>query len=169
MDDAIRKYLKEFFSVNANAIDSTQKITKNRFDVLDNRVKEFIPDWYKELLSDYPISKLEIQIPFDFGQPEFIGKPIDELPLLSITMNDLDEINEEMIKYFPGNELIKINYLCIAIDNDSTQEGIYINTLELNPPLLLVFHDLGKSASELIENAAVLLNQFSDLFKYGKI
>lgn len=139
------------------------------FDNLNPDLIKKLPIWYSELLRTFPIAGAEIGIPNDFGQSNLKGLPLKELPILTITMNDLATLEQETIECFPGCELIKVGYLCVAKDEQTTHEGIYIDLKIEDSPLFLVYHDLGETNLELIKNAEKLLDKFSDLFKLGKI
>ncbi len=145
------------------------KITNQEVEQLNPKIKSVIPKWYIDLLQKYPIAGVDIGIPYDYGQEEFIGKPLSQLPILNITINDLKTIEDYSLNYFPGCYLLSKKYICIAKDNDCTQEGIYINVTEPDPKFLLVFHDLGSTTKALIRNAEILLDKFSDLFKIGVV
>ncbi|MFN7117730.1 MAG: hypothetical protein ACK4TA_13090 [Saprospiraceae bacterium] len=132
-------------------------------------IRDLLPEWLLQLLIHYPIAEIIISIPYDFGQPKLKELPFDERPLLKIKMNSLAVIEQEATEYFPGCELINDGFICIAKDEFSTGEGIYIDLRIEDPALLLVFHDLGENNRELIDNADKLLDKFSDLFVNGKI
>lgn len=144
-------------------------IKLEEFNTLPRIVRNHVPDWYKELLSTFPLAGLEIGIPNGFGQDELIGKPIEKLPLMEVKINDISEIKEFSTEIFPGYQLIKDRYICFARDDFSTGEGIYFDGKEVNPAINLIFHDIGETNKELLKNAIVLTNCFTDLFRYGKV
>jgi hypothetical protein len=165
MEIELNEFINRFPKINQFG-----KITTiQEFENLSPKIKSLLPEWLLNLMQKYPLAGAEIGIPYNFGQEEFIGKPSSELPILNITINDLKTIEEYTLNLFPGYILASHNYICIAIDNDATQEGIFINIKETNPKLFLVFHDFGNTPKGLITNAEILLDRFSDLFKVGVI
>ncbi|WP_187696347.1 hypothetical protein, partial [Xanthovirga aplysinae] len=129
----MREIIKSFIYKYPEMNELGYTVKQVDFEQIDSRINSIIPDWYKEIIEEYPIIGLEIGIPYDFGQEELKGLPFKELPLLSISFNDLETIQDETLECFPGSELISEGYLCIAKDEYSTGEGIYININEEDP------------------------------------
>ena len=144
-------------------------VAPGELEELSRKLRKRIPKWYRELLCKYPIAGIELAIPNDFGQKELIGKPAEKLPLMEIVFNEPSEIEEYGTQLFPGFQLIKSRYICFARDEFSTGEGIFFNGNETNPSTHLVFHDTGESNKELIQNSTVLTENFTDLFRFGKV
>lgn len=145
--------------------------TLTTIDSINNtkrKIRKLIPDWYKQLLIKYPIANSRVGVPNDFGQEELKNIPFEQMPLMTLKFHDIETIEIEMVNYFPGNELIKARYICIGQDYSSTQEGIYINVTEKDPEVVLIIHDLGRNRKELLENKIIILDHFSEIFKYGK-
>jgi hypothetical protein len=169
VNEIIKDTVETFFQNNLNTTKIGRFTELSEIGKYDKYLGGIVPNWYKDLLVLFPIAELQIEIPNDYGQEDFIGKPIEELPKLTIRFNSYREIYEEAYDYFPGSELKKINYLCIAKDIVCTQEGIYINTTKDDPSIQLVFHDFGETTKELIDNSETLLGNFSDIFNIGTI
>ena len=60
-------------------------------------------------------------------------------------------------------------YVCIAKDTESTQEGIFISTNTKNPRPLLVFHDLGETKKQLIKTSESIASSMVALFREAHI
>jgi hypothetical protein len=169
MNSELANLIKDFIDRHPS-IDRSGKVTaRNELAKFDLKWTMLLPTWYIDLLTTYPIAGAEITVPFHFGQLDLKAKPIEGLPRLTITMNDLSTTYRESVSAFPGCELISDKYLCIARDEFTTGEGIYINLAEDDPGMVLVFHDKGKSNEELIRSAEKILDRFSDLFRIGEI
>ena len=59
-------------------------------------------------------------------------------------------------KEFPGFELIKQNYICIAPNENNDGDGFYIDTTQKNPSVIYIYHDCGQNASELLKNGQII-------------
>ncbi|MBK9355112.1 MAG: hypothetical protein IPN09_14440 [Bacteroidetes bacterium] len=127
MNEIIKKAVEKFIQNNSDETKLGKFTELSEIEKYDKYIGGIVPNWYKEFLVLFPIAELEIEIPHDYGQEDFIGKPMEELPKLTIRFNSYREIYEEAFNYFPGCELKKIYYLCIAKNIVCTQEGIYIN------------------------------------------
>ena len=169
MPEHLTTAVDQFLTKYPEVKESGRKTTPKEVKDLDANLKSLIPQWYIELLKKYPLVDAEIGLPFDFGQPDLKGKPTEELPLLAVSINDLATLEEEALESFPGCELIENGFICIGKDQYSTGEGIYINAKDDNPALYLVFHDMGETPEELIDNAHKLTDSFIELFTVGKI
>ena len=167
MNAIIKNAVENFIKNNSGKIKTGKYTTLSEIEKYEVYLGKIVPRWYKELLILFPISELIIGIPNDFGQEEFIWKKLEELPKLCITFNSYPEIYKETFDYFPGCELRNANYLCIAKDNDTTQEGIYIDITNEDPSIQIVFHDIGETTNELIMHSETLLEKFSDIFSIG--
>lgn len=164
LKDLIEKYLTD----NPPATNEGQVTDRSEFEKIDKRILKSIPAWYRDILTEYPLAGLEIGIPNNFGDKELIGKPFEELPLMGLTFIPVKQIEYSSLNLFPDHELIDLGYIRIAEDKFGTQEGIYINIKEENPSLKLVFHDFGETGKEVLKQAEVLLDNFTDIFKYGR-
>lgn len=169
MDTVELKILIENYFVDNSTLLGTGRLTdKVEFEMISKKVLKNIPEWYKEILLLYPLVDLEIGVPNDFGDEELKGKPMEELPLMGMTFISVKEIEENALNYFPDFELIDLNYIRIAEDKYGTQEGIYINCRENDPSVLLIFHDFGETGKEVLNESELLLEKFTDIFRYGK-
>ena len=123
--EKINQFVEQFFVDFPEAKEDGRTTDPAEFKQLPGRIRKRIPDWYQNLLINYPIAGVEMGIPNDFGQEGLIGKPIEKLPLMEITMNDISEVGHYGTELFPGFELIKDKYICFAKDEFSTGEGVF--------------------------------------------
>ncbi len=154
--ESIERLLLKYANLKGN------KTSLKKFDNLDKTLKCVLPEWYIEFLTKYPVANIEIGVPFNYGWDSLKGKSREELPLMEIFINDIETIEECAVELFPGFELIKGNYLCIALPNPDEGDGFYINVKEENPKVIYVYHDCGESIEELIENGQLIANSFLD-------
>ena len=120
------------------------------------------------MLTQFPLAELEIWLPNDHGQEALIGKPYSELPTMSMTFLNTEELSFNYQELFPVFKLIKKkNYFCIGEDRQNTGEGIFLNSKHNNPEVLMVFHDFGPKSKDLISNAERLFQSFSDMFNHA--
>lgn len=169
MDIAVlRTLIDKYFMDNPASRQLGQRTDMKEFDKLDKKVLNNLPDWYRRILIDYPLAGLEIGIPNDFGDEELVGKPMEELPLMGLTFLSVERIEYCTLKLFPDYELIDLNHIRIAEDEFGTQEGIYINSKESDPSVRLIFHDFGETGKEVLKESELLLEKFTDIFRYGK-
>jgi hypothetical protein len=159
----------DFFARFPYASELGRLTDKSEFDRLPKNIFDAIPNWYKDLLTTYPIANLEIAIPNDFGQAFLMSKPFDQLPLFEFRFFPVDKIVTHSTSFFPGFALFSKKFITIAEDHNSTGEGIFIDTRKIDPIPYLVFHDTGNSPDELLQDAEVLIDSFSSLFKYGRL
>jgi hypothetical protein len=145
------------------------RLTKQEeFLSVNKTVIKRIPEWYKDILFEYPLTDLEIGIPNDYGDEKFIGKPFEELPLMNMKFLSIEEIANNAFNTFPDYELLHNGVLRIG-DDISTGEGIFICTKQKNPEVRLIFHDFGDTGKEVLSESELLLKNFTDIFKYGKL
>jgi hypothetical protein len=143
--------------------------TPEEIQALPRKIRSTIPTWYKDLLVQFPIANLPLGIPNDFGQPLLKGRPLIQLPLMEITFYSIDKIAEMSESIFPNYLLFKKKAIGIAEDEGSTGERIFIDSRADNPAVTMIFHDMGESVKELIQNGVRLADNFSDLFAFGKL
>ena len=161
--------VQRFFERYPSARDFGKLTTPEEIEILPKQIGKAMPNWYKEMLLQFPIAELPLGIPNDFGQPLLKGRSLDQLPLMEITFYSVDEIVEMSESVFPNYLLFKKKIIGIAEDQGSTGEGIFIDSKGNNPPVTLIFHDMGESLKELIKNGIKLADNFSDLFRLGKL
>ena len=137
------------------------KSEQNILQKLKRKIRNIIPVWYSELLTEYPFAELKIGIPFNYGWETLKGKKQYELPFMNTEFNDFENIEFISKKEYPGFELIKENYICIAEETNKSGDGFYINTKERNPRVIYIYHDSGNNASELIKNGQIISESFS--------
>jgi len=165
----LKTLIDKYFSDNPEARDKGRTTLRTEFENINKKVLRNIPDWYKDILMSYPLVDLEIGIPNDFGQEEYIGKPFEELPLMGLTFISVKRTEYVALNIFPDCELLDLGYLRIAEDKFSTQEGVFINTRDEDPSVHLLFHDFGDNGKEVLESSEKLLDKFTDIFHYGKV
>jgi hypothetical protein len=168
--DTIANEVQGFFERYPSARNLGKITTLAEIEALPENVRSAIPGWYKELLLQFPIARLPLGIPNDFGQPLFKGRAPEKLPLMEITFYSVDEIVRMSDTIFPNYLLFrKKKIIGIGEDQGSTGEGIFIDSNQANPPVTMVFHDMGESVNALLKNGERLVDKFSDLFKFGKL
>jgi hypothetical protein len=167
--ETIINEVRGFFERYPSAKTLGKMTTQQEIQALPQKIKITIPNWYQELLLQFPIANLPLGIPNDFGQPLLKGRPIEQLPLMEITFYSIDQIVEMSNTIFPNYLLFKKKVIGIAEDQGSTGEGIFIDSKVDNPLVTMVFHDMGESLKELIQNGDRLVDKFSDLFAFGKL
>jgi hypothetical protein len=169
MDLGVFKILIEkYFTDNAMSFRSGRLTDKIEFEKINRKILKKIPEWYKEILMKYPLVNLEIGVPNDFGDEELKGKPFKELPLMGLTFISAKEIENYALNHFPDYELIALDYIRIAEDKFGTQQGVYINSRENDPSVRLIFHDFGETGKEVLKESELLLEKFTDIFRYGR-
>jgi hypothetical protein len=157
----VEQLFKDFPELNNVGIKSQQ----NPIQKLKRKLMRKIPSWYIQLLSDFPIAELKIGIPFNYGWDSLKDKTQNELPFMTTEFNSLEHIEFIARKEFPGFELIKKHYICIAENTNKDGDGFYINTKEVDPSVIYIYHDCGNDASELIKNGQVISSSFSDFLQ----
>jgi hypothetical protein len=161
--------VKRFFERYPTATTLGSLTTPADLGGLPTRAKNAIPEWYRELLLQFPIANLPLGIPNDFGQPLLQGRSKEQLPLMEITFNSVDKIQELSGSIFPNYLLRRKKIIGIAEDQGSTGEQIFIDTESEDPSPMLIFHDMGESVRDLIRNGEKITEKFSDLFTLGKL
>lgn len=161
--------VQNFFERFPSAKNFGKLTTSEEIKALPKQIKSAIPTWYKDLLLQFPIANLPLGIPTDFGQPLLKGRSLEQLPLMEITFYPIDEIVEMSDTFFPNYLLFKKKVIGIAEDHESTGEGIFIDTKDNNPPVIMIFHDMGESLKDLLRNGIRLADTFSDLFRFGRL
>ncbi|WP_299438283.1 hypothetical protein [uncultured Aquimarina sp.] len=131
-------------------------------------VRRKISKWYLMLLTEYPLCGLDIGIPFNYGWESLKNKEIAELPLLNTKLNSFDDIEFDATESFPGFELIKKGFICIAPDENSSGDGFYIKAKEKNPKVIYIYHDCGANSKELIGYSQLIANSFTEFLSIIK-
>jgi len=167
--DRIKNEVQQFFERYPSARDFGKLTTPEEIEALPKQIRTAIPTWYKDLLLQFPIANLPLGIPNDFGHALLKGRPLEQLPLMEITFYSIGEIVEMSDTIFPNYLLFKKKIIGIAEDQGSTGEGIFIDTKDNNPPVTMIFHDMGESLKELLKNGIRLVDNFSDLFRFGRL
>lgn len=127
-----------------------------------------IPKWFVQLMEHHPLAGMKIGIPFNYGWESLKGKAIHELPLINTYFNSFENIYFSATEAFPGCELIKKKYICIAYDENASGDGFYINLKERNPAVIYIYHDCGTNAKELIQHSQKIANSLSEFFEIIK-
>lgn len=166
--DVIVKAVGDFFNRYPTARTWGNVTSENDIEALPTKVKKAIPGWYIDLLFEFPIANLPLGIPSDFGQPGLVGRSIDKLPLMELTFFPIGKIAADFDSVFP-DYFLKKEFIGIAQDSGSTGEKIFMDTKSANPSVMLVFHDMGESMQELLQNGIKIADRFSDLFVWGKL
>ena len=164
---ALKTLIEKYFIDNPESLAKGRRTDKSEFEKINTKVLTTLPTWYKDILITYPLVDLEIGIPNDFGDEDLKGKPMSELPLMGLTFISVKEIENRTLKFYPDIKLIDLNFIRIAEDKFGTQEGIFINASEDDPSIRLVFHDMGNTARDVMNASEMLLERFTDIFRYG--
>lgn len=124
------------------------------YDTLAEELKSLLPDWFQELLLNYPLTGLVIDIN---------GNTEDEL---SIEFAGFENVQDEFYDLYPGCAIGRLGYLCIGEDPTGSGDPYFINIKDGdNPPVYQVYHDAGDVGEEIIEHGCVkIANKLSDLF-----
>lgn len=134
----------------------------NKDDILNlnSKLNGLLPQWYSELLATVPICGIEFELQVFEPEDDFDG-------LQSIELNDSNGICIESLEYYPGLEIFKKGYICIASDSTGGGDPYFININEGdNPPVYRVYHDISDNADEILEKGRELVsNSLSELFK----
>ncbi len=171
----VLKSIEDFFNRFPEAKEQGNRTTLDEIERLPDIVKNSMPDFWKTALTKFPLSHLEIGVPSDFGQPQLKKLKRKELPLMSIQFLSPVEISENTTEIFPGYVLIKksilnqSSFLPIAIDIESTQEGIFISSNNEDPKPLQIFHDFRETKKELIKNSESISSSLTTLFKEAHV
>ena len=164
----LRNLIEKYLIDNPTSKKEGQITDRSEFEKVNKKVLKNIPTWYRDILTSYPLVGLEVGIPNDFGDEALIGKPFEELPLMGLTFIPVKRIEHCSLNLFPDHELIDLGHVRIAEDKFGTQEGIYIDINEDNPSVKLVFHDFGETGKDVLKQAEILMDNFTDIFKYGR-
>jgi hypothetical protein len=165
LEKKIRENIERLFEKYPELTKSGIKSEQTIFQKLKTKIKRKIPSWYVEILSEYPIAELTIGIPFNYGWESLKNKSQAELPFMNTEFNSIENIEFIATEEFPGFELIKENYICIAEDTNKDGDGFYINTKEINPSVIYIYHDCGSNVSDLLKNGQIISESFSDFLK----
>ena len=168
MEKEIRENIELLLKNYPELIKIGYKTRQSIFQKIKRKISKKIPDWYQELLREYSVAELKIGIPFNFGWESLKGKSQNELLFMNTEFNSIEDIELIAKEEFPGFELIKENYICIAEDTNKDGDGFYINSKEKNPKVIYIYHDCGNNASELIKNGQVISNSFSEFLNVIK-
>ncbi|TCI93732.1 SMI1/KNR4 family protein [Tenacibaculum sp. M341] len=168
MEKEIRENIELLFKKHPELTNIGYKTQQSIFQKFRRKVRKKIPGWYDELLTEYPIAELKIGIPFNFGWESLKNKNQSELPYMNTEFNSIENIESIAKEEFPGAELIKQNYICIAENTNKDGDGFYINSKEQNPTVIYIYHDCGSNASELIKNGQVISSSFSEFLNIIK-
>src|SRR6188768_3753982 len=126
MDKDISNSVRGFFDRYPYAATLGRLTNQTEIEGLPKEMKDAIPEWYKNLLLEFPIANLPLGIPNDFGQSLLKNKSFESLPLMGIIFHSVDKISELTNSRFPYNLLLRKQFIGIAEDQDSTGEGIFI-------------------------------------------
>ncbi len=159
--------VKRFFDKYPECLIRGKVTTEEEIGAIPKRLREKIPQWYIDILTTYPIADLEIWLPNDHGQEALKGKPYDSLPTMSMTFLNAQEFAFYSAEVFPMFKLIKNGYICIGEDRRTTSEGIYISIDNINPKVLMIYHDDGPEIKTMLSNAETLFLNFTDMIKYA--
>ncbi len=160
MFEKINKEAKNLFEKHPE-LKNGRKASIQEYKSLKWRIRRKIPKWFVSFMQLYPVSNLSIGIPFNYGWESLKSLSIEELPFLNTSFNSFEDIEYEATESFPGFELIKKGFICIANDENLGGNGFYINSKDKNPKVIYVYHDCGTSAKELIENSQTIANSFT--------
>ncbi|WP_299609558.1 hypothetical protein [uncultured Aquimarina sp.] len=162
MEGKIIENIEQLFKKYPELIKTGSKTKQSIFQKIKRKIQNKIPNWYNQILTEYPMKGLKIGIPFNYGWESLKDKKQNELPFMITSLNSLNDIEFMANKEFPGCELIKAGYICIAPNENNDGDGFYINTKEKNPSVIYIYHDCGESTSELIKNGQIISKSFSD-------
>ena len=135
----IENSVKELFNRFPEAAEEGVRLDNEDFEEMSWSTRLLLPRWYKSLLKAYPISEMNLGIPFDFGQTKLQSRPMEKLPLLDITFNSPDEIEDYSREAEPGNTLFKAGYICFARDESSSGDELFFNALRKDPTILVAY------------------------------
>jgi len=161
MLEEIRNNTENLFKVYPE-LNTGVRASISEYKKLKWSIRRKISTWYLTLLTDYPLSGLDIGIPFNYGWESLKNKESNKLPLLNTKFNSLDDIVFDASESFPGFELIKKGFICIAPDENSSGDGFYIKAKEKNPKVIYIYHDCGTNSKELISYSQLISNSFTE-------
>ena len=169
MKQDLQQLAHSFVSRNPRINEAGRITSIDEFNQIPNEISEKIPNWYKDLLLKFPIANAQIGLPHDYGQDELKLLKQEDQPSLVLTFLNPKQIAHYVANTFPAYQLIEDGFLCVAIDEMTTQEGVFIDVTSNDPKLLLIFHDMGETNTELLKCSEVVLDKFSDMFILGRI
>lgn len=149
-------------------LNTGKRASLSEYKNLKWKTRRKISKWYKQLMINYPLTDLNIGIPFNYGWESLKNKKVNELPLLNTKFNSFEDIEFDATEAFPGFELIKKGFICIAYDENSSGDGFYIKAKEKNPKVIYVYHDCGTNAKELIHHSQLIANSFTEFLEIIK-
>ncbi|MCD9015165.1 hypothetical protein [Parachryseolinea silvisoli] len=172
---SIRDAVSDFFTRYPYAVEMGRFTTATELDSISSSVRKVIPRWYQELLREFPLVDMEVGIPYHFGQEQLQAKKSQARPLFPLRILSVGELAQHALETHPGMLLLKRHipfqskYIPFANDDFSTGETIFIDAGHPNPAPMLIMHDMGHSARQLLKQAEVLTPSFSDFFLHGRL
>ena len=161
MNDTLTKAINAFLE-RATAVNrSGRTLTAEELADLQDKLGTPLPDWLTNMLATFPISGIEFQWKAFDGDDSFDGLCTARWPLPQ------DWIDQSLNRN-PGKDLLKQNHLCIAIDEDGTDDPYFIKLDQSdNPAVHLIYHEPIDDADTRIEpfdadHVAPTLSDFFD-------
>jgi len=148
--------LKALIDGNPKSFSEGHVANRDKFDVLNKRTGNKIPEWYINLLSSYPISHVELTLQdptkefehyFEFASPQLI--------------------ESEVFDVVPGSYILEYGYICIALDISGGGNPYFINFSEgEDPAIYQIYHDTGETGEEILElGKEKVADSLSELFR----
>ena len=161
----INEHVKDHLN-KYQAFELSGRLTKkNEISALNRKVKRKVPSWFIDLLENTTLAEMDFGIPFNYGWAILKDLPQDAMPLMNTYFCSLAQINWIATEEFPGLEMIKKKYICIAPTDTEDGDGFYLDMSRLNGQVIYVYHDFGQNAKELIQNAPLISDSFTEFIE----
>ena len=130
--------------------------TREDLDAFNVECGGIIPDWYLDILQNFPLCGVELEWP-DPSVPD---------NLVCAEWMDIRNMRSEMLECYPGIAIREHGYICVAGCTFGSGDQYYIcNSDGENPPLYQIYHDVSEVADEIInQGREMIFPKLSDLF-----
>lgn len=127
LETALKQFIEKAENINAKG----KALRQEQVRILQQSTDLVLPDWYTNMVLNYPIFGIELEI----YEAEYENKSIIEI---SSFQNLLNESNEA----YPGLEARKYGYINFGSCLQGSGDPIFINlTIGDNPPVVRLYHD----------------------------
>lgn len=155
MNTELESNLKKFFDGEKKIEISGSQSKIDEFQNLPEELRKIIPDWYKDVLINYPLNGLLIEY------NDNLGDQID------INCVGFEGIQFEFFDVYPGCAIGNLGFICIGECPIGSGNPYFISIDEgKNPPVYQIYHDVSDIGEKIVEKGkSKIVEKLSDLFK----
>ncbi|CAO1611205.1 SMI1/KNR4 family protein [Brochothrix thermosphacta] len=161
MQPILGSAIEEFIEISEDADIklTSRKATTEELKMLESELPVKLPQWYRDLIGDYPIINLEVKWNVETTNPSYSGET-------AIEFFEPQYIIEETMEEFPGIDLVHLNYICIGSEPAGTGDNYYIRLDDEDPTLYQFPIPIGSDETEpLLERRIQIAEHISDVFR----